>query len=91
LFSPARSFPGIIAVDGGGGKRAGPGGGDGHLPDEALETADSITGIIMKRAFQLLGILGLATLLAGCDKCGNLGPFFTGPEQKTCTSSTPQG
>ncbi len=52
---------------------------------------DSITGIIMKRAFQLLGILGLATLLAGCDKCGNLGPFFTGPDQKTCTSSTPQG
>jgi hypothetical protein len=61
------------------------------LPDEALETRDSITGIIMKRAIQLLGILGLATLLAGCDKCGNLGPFFTGPEQKTCTSSTPQG
>ncbi|OYW66182.1 MAG: hypothetical protein B7Z40_11715 [Bosea sp. 12-68-7] len=58
---------------------------------EALETPDSITGIIMKRAFQLLGILGLSTLLAGCDKCGHLGPFFTGPEQKTCTSSTPQG
>lgn len=45
----------------------------------------------MKRAFQLLGILGLATLLAGCDKCGNLGPFFTGPDQKVCTGSTPQG
>lgn len=69
----------------------GPHAGDGQLPGKALETPDSITGINMKRAFQFLGILGLATLLAGCDKCGNLGPFFTGPEQKTCTSSTPQG
>ena len=43
----------------------------------------------MKRAFQLLGILGLATLLAGCDKCGNLGPFFSGP--KTCSGSSPNG
>ena len=39
----------------------------------------------------LLFCLGLATLLAGCDKCGTLGPFFTGPDQKVCTSSTPQG
>ncbi|PZN95327.1 MAG: hypothetical protein DCF30_19155 [Hyphomicrobiales bacterium] len=43
----------------------------------------------MKRALQYLGILGLATLLAGCDKCGNLGPFFSGP--KTCSSSSPNG
>lgn len=40
----------------------------------------------MTRVFQLIGILGLATLLAGCDKCGNLGPFFTAPEQKSCRS-----
>lgn len=44
----------------------------------------------MKRAFQLLGILGLATLLAGCDKCGNIGPFFT-TGQKACSSSNPNG
>lgn len=44
----------------------------------------------MKRALQLLGILGLATVLAGCDKCGNLGPFFS-TGQKTCTTSTPNG
>ena len=44
----------------------------------------------MKRALQFLGILGLATLLAGCDKCGNLGPFFSA-EPKTCTTSTPNG
>jgi hypothetical protein len=40
----------------------------------------------MKRVFQLIGILGLATLLAGCDKCGNFGPFFSSPEQKSCRS-----
>ena len=45
----------------------------------------------MKRALQLLGILGLATMLAGCDKCGNLGPFFSGPQPKTCSSSSPNG
>ncbi|PTM41626.1 hypothetical protein [Bosea sp. 124] len=45
----------------------------------------------MKRALHLLGILGLATLLAGCDKCGNLGPFFTAPGQKTCSTSSPNG
>lgn len=85
-----RSAARILAVDGRGGKR-GARPGDGHLPAEPLEKPDSITDIIMKRAFQLLGILGLATLLAGCDKCGNLGPFFTGPDQKVCTGSTPQG
>jgi len=39
----------------------------------------------MKRVFQLIGILGLAALLAGCDKCGNLGPFFTA-QPKTCSN-----
>jgi predicted small lipoprotein YifL len=41
----------------------------------------------MKRVFQLIGILGLATLLAGCDKCGNFGPFFSPPAPKTCSAS----
>jgi predicted small lipoprotein YifL len=45
----------------------------------------------MKRVIYLFGILSLASVLAGCDKCGNFGPFFTGPEQKTCSSSTPSG
>lgn len=45
----------------------------------------------MKRVIHLLGILSLATLLAGCDKCGNLGPFFGAPQQKTCSGSTPNG
>lgn len=45
----------------------------------------------MKRALHLLGILGLATLLAGCDKCGNIGPFFSGPQPTTCSGSSPNG
>lgn len=57
------------------------------LYDRRTPPAESI----MKRALHLLGILGLATLLAGCDKCGNLGPFFSGPQPTTCSGSSPNG
>ncbi|CAN7421637.1 hypothetical protein SAMN05216304_107201 [Bosea sp. OK403] len=42
-----------------------------------------------KRLFQIIGILGLATMLAACDKCGEpLRPFNM---PKSCGDSRPAG
>ena len=38
----------------------------------------------MKRVTLLAGILGMAVLLSGCDKCGNFGPLFGPYDTKTC-------
>ncbi|MCT4472707.1 hypothetical protein GGC47_000970 [Bosea sp. OAE752] len=42
----------------------------------------------MKRISLLVAILGLGLALSGCDKCGNLGPFFT-TDTKSCGGSEP--
>jgi hypothetical protein len=46
----------------------------------------------MKRLIRTISILGIAALLAGCDKCGDwakFDPFGLAP--KSCSSSDPQG
>lgn len=47
----------------------------------------------MKSAFRLIAILGLTTLLAGCDRCGGLMELdmFLQPVKKACTDQKPQG
>ncbi|MDR6874852.1 MULTISPECIES: hypothetical protein [Bosea] len=42
-----------------------------------------------KRLFQIIGILGLATMLAACDKCGETLRPFNMP--KSCGDSRPAG
>jgi recombinational DNA repair protein (RecF pathway) len=43
----------------------------------------------MKRAITLLAVLGFATLLSACDKCGDtLRPFGL---PKSCTDTKPTG
>jgi len=47
----------------------------------------------MKSAFRLIAILGLTTLLAGCDRCGGLMELdmFLQPVKKACTDQKPAG
>jgi hypothetical protein len=42
----------------------------------------------MKRVTLLAGILGLAVLLSGCDKCGNFGPYFGLNDTKSCSGKS---
>ncbi len=58
-------------------------------PPRCSTIADTASTVrIMKRALLIIGIFGFATLLAGCDKCGNFGPFFG---QKACGDTRPAG
>ena len=43
----------------------------------------------MKRITLLAGLLGLAVLLSGCDKCGNFGPLFGPYDTKSCGDRSP--
>jgi hypothetical protein len=47
----------------------------------------------MKSVFRLVAVLGLTTLLAGCDHCGNLLELdmFLQPVKKVCTDTKPRG
>lgn len=47
----------------------------------------------MTRVLRIVGILGLATLLSGCDRCGKLLELdmFLQPVKKVCTGSKPTG
>lgn len=47
----------------------------------------------MKPALRLIAVLGLTTLLAGCDRCGNMMELdmFLQPVKKVCTGQKPQG
>ncbi|WP_181832883.1 hypothetical protein [Bosea caraganae] len=46
----------------------------------------------MKRLIRTIGILGIVSLLAGCDKCGDWAKFdLFDQAPKSCTSSDPQG
>lgn len=45
----------------------------------------------MKRLIRTIGILGIAALLAGCDKCGDPLKFTLFDAPKTCSSGNPQG
>jgi len=47
----------------------------------------------MKSVFRLVAVLGLTTLLAGCDRCGNMMELdmFLQPVKKACTDQKPQG
>jgi hypothetical protein len=47
----------------------------------------------MKSAFRIIAVLGLTTLLAGCDRCGGLMELdmFLQPVKKVCTGQKPAG
>lgn len=47
----------------------------------------------MKPAVHLVALIGLAALLGGCDRCGNLMELdmFLQPVKKVCTGQKPQG
>jgi hypothetical protein len=47
----------------------------------------------MTSAFRLIAVLGLTTLLAGCDRCGSLMELdmFLQPVKKACTDQKPAG
>jgi hypothetical protein len=47
----------------------------------------------MTRILRIVGILGLATLLSGCDRCGNMMELdmFLQPVKKVCTDTKPAG
>jgi hypothetical protein len=46
----------------------------------------------MKRLIRTIGILGIVSLLAGCDKCGDWVKFdLLDLTPKSCSSSNPQG
>lgn len=47
----------------------------------------------MTRILRIVAILGLATVLSGCDRCGNLLELdmFLQPVKKVCTGSKPAG
>lgn len=47
----------------------------------------------MNPALRLIAVLGLTTLLAGCDRCGNMMELdmFLQPVKKVCTGQRPQG
>lgn len=46
----------------------------------------------MKRLIRTIGILGIAALLAGCDKCGDPLKFTLFDDApKTCSGGNPQG
>jgi hypothetical protein len=47
----------------------------------------------MKSASRFVVVIGLAALLGGCDRCGNLMELdmFLQPVKKVCTGQKPQG
>lgn len=47
----------------------------------------------MTRILRIVGIIGLATVLSGCDRCGKLLELdmFLQPVKKVCTDSKPGG